>query len=283
MTLRQAVTAGRAQLAEVQELAATADRDATLLLLDTLDLPRTTIYAYPGRLMKAREQALYARAIERRRRFEPVQYITGKTEFFGLELAVGPAVLIPRPETEGLVEAVLGRVPSDVPVRIADVGTGSGAIAIALALRLPKARIVGVDVSPAALWVAQENAERHGAADRVRFLFGDLLSGTNQEQERFEAVVSNPPYVPTMERESLHPQVSAWEPERALFAGEDGLAIYRRLIPQTAERLVAGGLLAMEIGHGQERAIRELLRGWCGVQVLPDLQGIARVVVARRR
>ena len=281
MTLRQAFVAARERLAAIPELAGTAVREAAMLVAAALDLPRTTLYTHPARLLNEGEQAAVDAWIARRLAFEPIQYITGRTEFFGLELAVGPAVLIPRPETEGLVEAALARLPSGERVRIVDVGTGSGAIAIAVAAHRPQAEILAVDLSPAALAVARGNAERLGLADRVHFAASDLLSAVAVDA-RFEAILANLPYVPEIDRASLHPEVREWEPQRALFAGPDGLHAYRRLIPQAQEHLAAGGLLAIEIGAGQLEAAAALLDGWRGVQALPDLQGIPRVLVARR-
>ena len=282
MTIRQAIRAASSQLANHPELALTADRDATLLLLHTLALPPTTIYSHPSRLMNGREQAAYNAAIARRLRCEPVQYITGHVEFFALDLIVSSAVLIPRPETEFLVEAALARLPQDVPLRIADVGTGSGAIAVAIASHLPHARITAIDLAPAALSVARANAGRHGLRDRIHCLAGDLLAALPADEPPFDAILANPPYVPETDRAGLHPQVRDHEPAQALFAGPDGLAIYTRLIPQACERLRSGGLLALEIGHGQRPAIADLLRTWRAVHFLPDLQGIPRVALARK-
>ncbi len=282
MTLRQAVAAGALRLSEQGELAPTAGRDAELLLLHAVQLPRSTIYAYPGRLLSDGEQAAYAAAIERRLGFEPIQYITGTQEFFGMALEVGPGVLIPRPETELLVETVLDRLPRDRRLRVLDVGTGTGALAIALATHLPLAEVVAVDVSAVALGIAGRNVARHGVGDRVELAASDLLRDLPQEAGLFDAIVSNPPYVPEGDRAGLHPQVRDHEPAEALFAGADGLAVYRRLIPEARGALVEGGLLAMEIGQGQSAAMRELLKEWHAAQVFDDLQGIARVVVARR-
>ena len=282
MTLRQAVCAARDQLAGQDDLAPTAARDAELLLLHTLALPRTVLYAYPGRLLNAREQTAYNEAVARRLQREPVQYITGVQEFYGLPLSVTPAVLIPRPETELLVEAVLDRLPQDRPLRIADVGTGSGAIAIALASRMPRAAITAIDLSTSALEVARRNAERHHVLDRIDLTSGDLLTSLLKDAEPFDAIVSNPPYIPETDRASLHAEVRAFEPGTALFAGADGLSVYERLIPQAYARLRTSGLLAMEIGSGQSAALRTLLQGWHAVQFLSDLQGIPRIVLARR-
>jgi release factor glutamine methyltransferase len=289
MTIRQALTAAAAQLVTNEHLRASAQRDAEHLLLHALHISRATLLAHPGLEITAVEQALYDRSIARRMQCEPIQYITGEQEFYGLLLEVSPAVLIPRPETEHLVEAVLHRLPSANPLQIADVGTGSGAIAIALAVHLPQAQITALDLSPAALSVAAANAARHEVAGRIRLLHSDLLaevnhglSGDNEPSQRFDAIVSNPPYIPESDGPTLHPQVRDHEPAAALFAGEAGLAIYRRLIPQSRNTLRPGGLLALEIGQGQRDAIAALLTGWIDVSFVDDLQGIARVALARK-
>ncbi len=281
MTLREAIAEGARRLSERGELAATCARDAELLLMHALRLSRSTIYAHPGRLLSDGEQAAYAAAIERRLRCEPIQYITGTQEFFGLELEVGPGVLIPRPETELLVETVLDRLPRDRPVRILDVGTGTGAIAIALAVGLPLARLLAVDLSAAALGIAGRNVTAHGVGERVELRRSDLLRDVPRRFGPFDAIVSNPPYVPEGDRADLHPEVRDHEPGEALFAGADGLGVYRRLIPEARPALVEGGLLAMEMGQGQSERVKEMLKDWGTVQVFADLQGIARVVIAR--
>ena len=281
MTLRQAAVHARDQIGSVGELAASAAMDAELLLLHTLSLPRTILYTYPGRLLNEREQAAFAAAVARRLTGEPMQYITGVQEFYGLALAVTPAVLIPRPETELLVEAVLQRLPPNGALRIADVGTGSGAIAIALASHMPEARIVAVDCSREALAVARRNAAAHGVAGRIEFVEGDLLRDL-ASAARFDAVVSNPPYIPLGDRAGLERQVREFEPATALFAGQDGMSMYDRLLPEAWTCLQPGGLLAMEIGAGQREAVAARLQGWTAVQFLEDLRGIPRTVVARR-
>jgi release factor glutamine methyltransferase len=215
--------------------------------------------------------------VARRVRQEPVQYILGETEFYGLTFKVTPDVLIPRPETEHLVEAALERVPHDAVVRVCDVGTGSGAIAVALAHALPRAEVTALDISVVALEIAKENAARHGVGGRIRFVESDLLSAVRSE--RFDVVVSNPPYV--RDDEVLEAQVLEFEPRGALFAGPTGLEVYERLIPQAREALNPGGWLLMEIGHGQRDALADLLRDWDGVEFVPDLQGILRVAIAQ--
>lgn len=242
----------------------------------------------------------FAALIERRLRGEPIQYITGTCEFYGLPFRVTRDVLIPRPETEHLVETALAlagirRDPSarrslpngweatnaEVSPRILDVGTGSGAIAVALAHALPHAHLTAVDLSPAALQVARGNAELNGVAQRIRFVESDLLSAVCEEH--FDLIVSNPPYVPEVDRTALAIEVREHEPELALFAGDDGLGIYRRLIPAAARALAPGGMLLLEIGYGQSDSTRSLLieSGFLEPVFTPDLQGIPRVAAAK--
>jgi release factor glutamine methyltransferase len=279
MTLRQAITAAATRLAEDEHLRATATRDAELLLLHVLQISRATLLTYPTRELPSAQQTAYQSLVVRRLQHEPIQYITGQQEFYGLNLHVSPAVLIPRPETEHLVEAVLKLLPSNQPLKLADIGTGSGAIAIALAAHLPHAEITALDISHDAIAAATANAREHNVADRIRFLQSDLLSAVRQKEE-FDAIVSNPPYIPEIDRLSLHPQVRDHEPSTALFAGETGLDIYRRLIPQAHKALKQNGLLALEIGHGQQAALTELLSGWQSVSFIDDLQQIPRVALA---
>lgn len=284
MTLRQALTLATDQLAANPSLGDHAHRDAELLLLHVLKLDRATLLAYPTRSLTEEQVALYEGAVARRLRHEPVQYITEQQEFFGLPLKVTPATLIPRPETEHLVEAVLARLPADRSVRILDIGTGTGAIALALAAHLPLAQVTAVDLSAAALAVARENTATHHLEGRIELLVSDLLSGLAEKDRvaAFDAIVSNPPYIPEGDRAELHPQVREYEPALALFAGDLGLDIYRRLIPQAHRALKPGGLLALEIGHGQRDALAVLLESWCNVDFIDDLQRIPRVALAQR-
>ncbi len=207
-----------------------------------------------------------------------MQYILGEQEFYSLRFKVTPAVLIPRPETEHLVDAVLSTLPNDRPARIADVGTGSGAIAVALAYKLPLAHVDALDLSQSALQIAQENARAHGVEGRVRFLESDLLSAVSGE--RYDSIVSNPPYI--ADSEVLEAQVRDWEPRTALYAGPSGLEVYRRLIPEAHRQLNPGGLLAVEVGWGQAEAVAGLFDRtlWSPPELVPDLQGIARVMTA---
>jgi release factor glutamine methyltransferase len=258
---------------------ATAQRDAELLLLHVMHLSRAELLAHPEHEVTERESNHYQAAITRRAHHEPVQHIIGKQEFYGRDFIVNRLVLIPRPETEHLVEAVLAIRPE--PERILDIGTGSGILAITLALELSSATVRATDNSAAALAVAQKNAQQLGAGERVRFVSSDLFASLGDE--RFDCVVSNPPYVGSTE--VLEPQVRDFEPATALYAGDDGLTIYRRLIPEATEHLEPGGHLLLEIGHGQRDPLEQMLAesGFENVRFVDDLQGIPRVAIGRAK
>jgi release factor glutamine methyltransferase len=277
LTLYQALAHGASKLSGIT---AQSRRDAELLLLHLIGRDRAFLLTHPDTPLTAEQVAQYESWLERRAAHEPIQYILGEQEFFGLAFTVTGDVLIPRPETEHLVEALLARAPLDQPLRIADIGTGSGAIAVALAHALSQAQVTALDISVAALAVAKGNAETNHVADRMRFLQSDLLSAV--AGERFDAIVSNPPYVADSDRASLEPQVRDYEPASALFAGPSGLDVYERLIPEAYEALKPGGWLLMEIGQGQRDALAQLLSGWSQISFVDDLQGIPRVACAQR-
>jgi release factor glutamine methyltransferase len=220
--------------------------------------------------------------VERRRAGEPIQYILGEVEFYGLPFYVTRDVLIPRPETEHLVEKAVELLPLFAKPRVVDVGTGSGVIAIAIAHEWPSASVTAADVSAAALEVARRNALRLGFADRIHFLQGDLLAPVAGEQ--FHLVVSNPPYVAEGDRATLSIEVRDYEPATALFAGTEGLAVYRRLIPAAFAALLPGGYVLLETGHGQQDAIGALLKqsGFTAIEFTADLQSIPRVAAAQK-
>jgi release factor glutamine methyltransferase len=257
-----------------------ARRDADVLLMHTLKKSRAWLMAHGDELLSDELFLSYTELLERRRRGEPIQYITGETEFYGLPFRLTPEVLIPRLETEHLVEKVIELAARFEQPRIVDVGTGSGAIAVALAHEWLSAVITAIDLSSSALAIARENAKRNEVD--LRFLDGDLLAPV--AGECFEIVVSNPPYVPSRDRATLSVEVREYEPALALFAGDDGLNVYRRLIPAAFGALVPGGYVALEIGYGQSKAITELLAkaGFEQIEFVPDLQGIPRVASARR-
>ena len=265
----------------------------------TLDCDRAYLYAHPERELTPDETQRYEEALARRATGVPAQYITGHQEFWGLDLILSPAVLIPRPETEHVVEAVLELisslgskqsqeqdqrsrtgVPASHDLRIADVGTGSGAIALALAKELPTAEIHATDISAAALEVARANAARHELTSRIKFHLADLLGALPAPS--FDIVVSNPPYVGDSEEESVQLEVRKFEPRHAVFAGPTGLEVIERLIPQAREALRPGGWLVFEISGTIADRVRSLLSAWDEVAIRNDLQGIARVAVARK-
>ena len=247
----------------------------------SLDCDRAYLYAHPERELTRDEVARYDGALARRSTGMPAQYITGHQEFWGMDLIVSPAVLIPRPETEHVVEAVLGLAAVAVPaLRLVDVGTGSGAIALALASELKAAEIHATDISAAALEVARANAARHQLSSRIEFHQADLLAGL--PQGKFDFVVSNPPYVGESEEESVQLEVRKFEPRNAVFGGPSGLEVIERLIPHAREALVPDGWLVFEISGTIADGVRKLLAGWSEVEVKKDLQGIDRVVMARK-
>ena len=258
-----------------------ARRDAETLAMHLIDRNRAFLVANPLAELSAEGAVRYYALLERRLAGEPIQYITGETEFYGLPFQVNRDVLIPRPETEHLVEKVVSLAAEFERPRIVDVGTGSGAIAVALPCKLAGASITAIDLSEAALAVARGNAERNGVAGRIRFLEGDLFAPV--AGERFEIVVSNPPYVAESDRASLAVEVREYEPALALFAG-GGLDVYHRLIPEARAALVTGGFVALEIGCGQDSAVAGLLTesGFEQIDFTADLQGIPRVATARR-
>jgi len=265
----------------------------------TLDCGRAYLYAHPERELTPDETQRYDEALARRATGVPAQYITGHQEFWGLDLIVSPAVLIPRPETEHVVEAVLELVsavrseqsqdqgqkprtgvPTPHDLRIVDLGTGSGAIALALAKELPTAEIHATDISPEALEVARANAARHELTSRIKFHRADLLDGLPHGE--FDFVVSNPPYVGESEEDSVQLEVRKFEPRNAVFAGPTGLEVIERLIPQAQTVLRPGGWLVFEISGAIAEAVRHRLAGWTDVGLTNDLQGIARVAAARK-
>jgi release factor glutamine methyltransferase len=262
--------------------------NAELLLMFTLDCDRAYLYAHPEHELTGDEKTRYDAALAERTRGVPAQYITGHQEFWGMDLIVTPAVLIPRPETEHVIEAVLhlvGRTPTPAPpLHIADVGTGSGCIALALAQELPQAEIHATDISPAALELARANAARHQLESRIQFHEGDLLFGIEPgfKNNSFDFIVSNPPYVGESEVDQVQLEVRKFEPRSAVFAGATGVEVIARLIPQAHAALKPGGWLVMEIGGPIAEEVKMLLRDWHEVFTRPDLQSIPRVAQARK-
>ncbi len=252
--------------------------NAEVLLMFTLGCDRAYLYAHPERELTADEQSRYDEVLAERARGVPAQYITGHQEFWGLDFLVSPAVLIPRPETEHVIETVLELAQGQRAPRIVDAGTGSGCIALALAHEMPQADIVAIDNSPAALEIARINAARLQLDSRVRFVEGDLLAGFAPESLDF--VVSNPPYVGV--HEELELQVRRFEPHSAIFGGETGMDVIRRLIPQAHDVLKPGGWLVFEMSAATAGPVRKLLANWSESREVSDLQGIPRVAAARK-
>lgn len=262
---------------------------ASLLLAHCLECTRLDLYLRYDKPLTAEELACYKRLLRRRLAHEPTQYITGQQEFWSLDFIVNPAVLIPRPETELIVEAVIRQVrnhPESGPWhQLLDVGTGSGVLAVALAKELPDVHVTALDASPAALAVARLNSERHGVQDRVTCVPGDLLA-TLDPQRRFDIIVANPPYVPTTDWERLPPEIRDHEPRLALDGGPDGLEVIHRLVHQVPPFLRSGGFLALEVGQGQAESVVQLLeatQAFASSSIIPDYQHIGRVVTAVRR
>ncbi|HVC91815.1 MAG TPA: peptide chain release factor N(5)-glutamine methyltransferase [Acidobacteriaceae bacterium] len=283
MTVGDAIAWGADILDESDASGPHSREDSMLLLRHVLGIQPAEMHAYRERPLTALQTEAFNALIQQRAHGTPIQHLTGEQEFFSLPFHVGPDVLIPRPETEHLVEAAIARLQHHPAPRTVDVGTGSGAIAVALAHALPHAEIVALDISPAALGVAMRNAQRNHVAHRIRFVESDLLAAV--QGESFDAIVSNPPYIAFSERPTLPIEVREHEPALALFAGPTGLEFYQRLIPAAHPLLVSGGWLLMEIGHGQRDAIRALLEDqhWDSVEFIPDLQSIPRVAVARKQ
>jgi release factor glutamine methyltransferase len=317
MDVRTALKNGIARLREADVASYTLA--AELLLLHVLERNRSWIYAHPEELIAQADEQQFFELIARRIAGEPTQHLTGKQEFWGLEFEVTPDVLIPRPETEHMIEVALDRLAvrevragrqnknDGAGLHIADIGTGSGCIAIALAKELPAAQFVATDISPSALIVAGRNAVRHGVDGRIQFVEANLLDRTSvpdvsgellsarvvgsepiiREEEcsrKFDLIVSNPPYVGRHEAETLAREVREHEPEIALYGGEEGYELYGDLIAQAAQHLKPGGILVLELGYNSLPAVQPLFesRNWMNVGVTNDLTGIPRVIAAEK-
>ena len=260
---------------------------AELLLMHALGCDREWLYSHPEAALDGETARKFFELVAQRARGVPTQYLTGKQEFWGLEFEVTSAVLIPRPETEHLIEVALERLggrQKQENLRIADMGTGSGCIAVALAHELRGAKIVATDISRAALEIARRNAARHGVLERLRFVECDLLDTVASEGQLFDLIVSNPPYVARNEESQLQQEVRKHEPREALFGGATGTEIYARLIAEAGRHLRSGGLLAVEIAYGAAGEIRSMIENafWKNVDVTNDLARIPRVVSAER-
>jgi release factor glutamine methyltransferase len=282
VVLRDALTSATDRLTVAQ--VGSPRMNAELLLRFTLSCDRAYLFAHPERELTSEEQARYDEALTQRARGVPTQYITGHQEFWGMDFIVTPAVLIPRPETEHLIEAVMKltveKDTSSPDSRIVDVGTGSGCIAIALAKEFPHAEIHATDISAAALDIARSNAARNQFEKRIQFHETDLLRGLAPDS--FDFVVSNPPYVGEAEEDQVQLEVRKFEPRNAVFAGSTGLEVIERLVPQARIALKPEGWLLMEISGTIAERARQLLSEWRQVQITNDLQGIPRVVSAQK-
>jgi release factor glutamine methyltransferase len=320
MDIRAALKTGIGQLREANAPSFTLA--AELLLLHVLGRNRTWLYAHPEEILSDTEAQRFLDLIARRAAGEPTQHLTGKQEFWGLEFEVTPDVLIPRPETEHVIEVALDRLAlrelranrppksSGAGLQIADIGTGSGCIAITLAKELPAANFLATDISPAALAVAKRNATRHSVADRIEFTEANLLSPVGAQHvapqpgkiennappvlgrprissnvsSLFDLIASNPPYIGRREANSLAREVRDHEPHTALFGGDEGYELYANLITESAKHLRPCGILVLELGHNSLPAVQPLLdtRDWTNIGVTNDLAGIPRILAAER-
>jgi release factor glutamine methyltransferase len=278
MTVRTALLQGQKLLEDAGIGAPRLTAEVLLLHAIRLEIPcdRAWLYAHSTDELHELWWIHYGRYLHQRMQGKPTQYITGVQEFYGREFRVTPDVLIPRPETEHLIETALAR--AHAAETIVDIGTGSGALAVTLALETGR-RVVATDLSPAALQVAQDNARRWHAP--VDFLACDL--GHSLTPHRFDLAVSNPPYIPLSQQATLQREVRDWEPPLALYGGDDGLSVYRRLIPEAARLLRSGGWLMMEAGLETAEAVGRLLNDWDSVEIINDLAAIPRVVIGRTR
>ncbi len=255
--------------------------DAEILLAHSLELRRIDLYLRYDQPLGADELAAFKALVRRRASREPVAYIIGRREFWGLDVLVGPEVLTPRPETERLVETALAVLDGCEKPLVLDLGTGSGCIALALAHDCPRARVIATDISRAALAVARENVFRHGLTDRIQLAAAKDLELFDPRCACFDLIVSNPPYVPTADIDALAPEVRKYEPRGALDGGDDGLAVYRRIVPAAAFLLRAGGGLVLEIGWDQGRSVTQLARRtglYADIRCVADYGGRDRVV-----
>ncbi len=299
--VRTALKQGLAQLREARVPSFTLA--AELLLLHVLGRDRTWLYAHPEEQVTLADAERFFALIVRRAAGEPTQHLTGKQEFWGFEFEVTPDVLIPRPETEHVIEVALDRLAvrelragrkqtlTGEGLQIADIGTGSGCIAIALAKELPHATIYATDISSAALAVARRNAARHSVSGRIRFLECNLLDAlsdsplaTRHSPLLLDLVASNPPYIGRREAATLMREVRDHEPEIALYGGKEGYEFYADLIAQAAAHLKSAGILVLELGHNSLPAVQPLLDApaWANVAVTNDLAGIPRIIAAER-
>ena len=286
MTIREKINASRARLVAAGIEHGEAGRDANLLARHILGWDRATVYTRETEEASADFSGRLDALIERRARREPVAYIRGEQEFWNHDFAVNRSVLIPRPETELIIEELLQCLPQDLPqraCRILDIGTGSGCLAVIAAAELPLARVTATDISKPALEVARANARRYGVADRITFVESAYVG---HAEAPFDFIISNPPYVTESEYQNLAPEVREYEPALALVAGEDGFRDIRQIVDIASRQLAPGGTALIEIGHQHSDAIADLVLGFASLnlkKISNDLQCIPRVAVIERR
>lgn len=270
--------------ADILDRAGVADprREAASLLAFALDRPSSFLIAHPEYELPVDETNRFDSLVARRASREPFQYITGRQEFYGLDFEVTPDVLIPRPETEILVEEAIRELNNLSEPKFFEIGVGSGCISVSILHNVKTATAVGIDISEKALAVARRNAEHHGVSNRLVLQIGDVFHGLTA---KFDTIVSNPPYIPDADLADMQKEVRDFEPYNALFAGADGLDIIRRIIGEAPEHLNPGGLLLIEIGFGQSKILRDLVDQtiWGKPEFIPDLQGIERILRVRLR
>ena len=259
--------------------------NAELLLADILNCKRLDLYISFERPLSEDEVQKYREHIKRRSRFEPLQYIIGKVEFYGLELKVSPSVLIPRPETELLVENVLNQFPKEQKLIILDIGSGSGNIAIALAVNLLSSKIVSTDVSEEALLVAKENSERHNVSERIKFVKHNILKNDLSNFPMFDVVVSNPPYVSKESYLTLQKEIVNFEPAVAVTDNKDGFTFYREISSKVSVKLKENGKLFFEVAQGQMEAVAKIMtkNNFRNIRVIKDYQNIDRVIIGEKK
>jgi release factor glutamine methyltransferase len=283
VTIHDLVADGRQRLKNAGIPEAEAHLDARVLAQHSLGWDAAQFFIQQTEPADQEIEAGYRALVQRRAAREPMAYVVGHQEFWGLTFDVSPATLIPRPETELIVEAALDHLSQPgAAASILDIGTGTGCLAVSLAVERPSAHVIASDISADALDVARRNAQRHGVADRIHFVRSDLFGNV---PGRFDLIVSNPPYVAERDRGALQPEVRDHEPATALFGGSDGLEVIRRLVSQTADHLISGGLLIFEFGLGQEEAIEGLIGDSPNLRMVGlkhDLQGIPRTAIACR-
>lgn len=263
--------------------------EAELLLAHVLDASKQDLILHPDRELTDTQEKQFEQLIQRRCRKEPVAYILGHREFWSLEFVVNPHVLIPRPETEGIIEQLLkraGAASRERELRLLDIGTGSGNLAVVVAVEFPKARITAMDRSAETLSVAQKNAGNHQVADRIEFIQRDMMFPWElSDHGGYDFILSNPPYIASQEMAHLMPDVRDYEPRAALEGGPDGLVCYRRIVPEAYDHLKPEGRLILEVGDDQADAVEKIIQthgGYDEIEIIQDLSGRGRVVSARR-